>query len=85
MAEQPLPDHEAALAAVLDRVGPALAEAPLVAVAHRVVHGGDRFSAPVLVDDEVLRTGHDLAALAPLHDPVNTAVAGGRSVDTPWG
>ncbi|SFN89493.1 acetate kinase [Geodermatophilus obscurus] len=74
VAEQPLPDHEAALTAALaafDRTGPALADAGLVAVAHRVVHGGDRFSAPVLVDDDVLRAVRELAALAPLHNPVN--------------
>jgi acetate kinase len=71
VAEIPLPDHDAALAAVLDRAGSALADGPLAAVAHRVVHGGDRYSAPVLVDDEVLRTVRDLATLAPLHNPVN--------------
>ncbi len=72
--ERPLPDHAATLSAVLDafaRCGPPLAEAGLVAVAHRVVHGGNRFSAPVLIDDDVLRAVRDLAALAPLHNPVN--------------
>ncbi len=71
---EPLPDHEAALTAALaafDRSGPALAGAGLVAVAHRVVHGGDRFSAPVLVDDAVVAAVRELAALAPLHNPVN--------------
>ena len=38
------------------------------AVGHRVVHGGRRFEAPVLVDDEVERTIEELAALAPLHN-----------------
>ncbi len=74
VAEEPLPDHEAALTAALaafDRAGPALAGAGLVAVAHRVVHGGDRFSAPVLVDDDVVRAIRELAELAPLHNPVN--------------
>jgi acetate kinase len=74
VTERPLPDHAAALAAVLDlfeRVGPRLADAGVVAVAHRVVHGGDRFSTPVLVDDDVLRAVRDLATLAPLHNPVN--------------
>ncbi|MGY1696206.1 MULTISPECIES: acetate/propionate family kinase [unclassified Geodermatophilus] len=74
VVEQPLPDHAEALAAALaafERRGPALADAGLVAVAHRVVHGGDRFSAPVLVDDAVLRAIRELATLAPLHNPVN--------------
>jgi acetate kinase len=38
------------------------------AVGHRVVHGGRRFVAPVLVDDEVERAIEELAALAPLHN-----------------
>ena len=38
------------------------------AVAHRVVHGGDRFTAAVRVDDEVLRTLTELTPLAPLHN-----------------
>jgi acetate kinase len=74
VVERPLPDHAAALSAVLDLFehgGPPLADAGLVAVAHRVVHGGDRFSAPVLVDDDVLETVRELATLAPLHNPVN--------------
>jgi acetate kinase len=60
-------DHAAALDAVL-------AEAPLddvIAVAHRVVHGGERFSAPVLINEAVLASIHDLSVLAPLHNPVN--------------
>jgi acetate kinase len=63
-----VPDHAAALDAVL------AAEPPLdglVAVAHRVVHGGERFSAPALINDAVLAAIRDLSVLAPLHNPVN--------------
>jgi acetate kinase len=62
-----VPDHSAALAgalASLDLDG-------LVAVAHRVVHGGERFSAPVVLDDAVLGELRELSVLAPLHNPVN--------------
>ncbi len=47
-----------------------LAEAPadVVAVGHRVVHGGPSFRAPVLIDDETLAELHALVALAPLHN-----------------
>jgi acetate kinase len=38
------------------------------AVAHRVVHGGDRFTTAVQVDDEVLRTLAELTPLDPLHN-----------------
>jgi acetate kinase len=40
------------------------------AVGHRVVHGGTRFTAPVVVDDDVLAALDELADLAPLHNPV---------------
>ncbi len=40
------------------------------AIGHRVVHGGTRFTAPTLVDDEVLDALDGLADLAPLHNPI---------------
>jgi acetate kinase len=46
-----------------------LAEAPeVVAVAHRIVHGGSRFREPVLIDDEVRQQLDSLTELAPLHN-----------------
>lgn len=48
------------------------------AVGHRVVHGGPRFSAPVVIDDEVLGYLESITNLAPLHQP--RAVAGIREV-----
>lgn len=41
------------------------------AVGHRVVHGGERFTHSVLIDDEVLRGIEDCIDLAPLHNPAN--------------
>jgi acetate kinase len=72
--EQALADHEAGLRAVLAafaEVGPSLDDAGLAAVGHRVVHGGDRFAEPALVDDEVVATIRALVPLAPLHNPAN--------------
>ncbi len=40
-------------------------------VGHRVVHGGEAFSRPVIIDDEVLKSIRKLIALAPLHNPAN--------------
>jgi len=42
-------------------------------VGHRVVHGGEAFSESVLVDQKVLATIEECAALAPLHNPPNLA------------
>jgi acetate kinase len=43
----------------------------LVAIGHRVVHGGAAFSSPVLVDDAVVQSLEALVPLAPLHQPHN--------------
>ncbi|MFG1872348.1 acetate/propionate family kinase [Micromonospora arborensis] len=62
-------DHAGAVRQILD----GLDLTGLTAVGHRVVHGGRRFSAPVLVDDAVLAAIKDLVPLAPLHNPANLA------------
>lgn len=43
----------------------------LVAVGHRVVHGGPEFHEPVVIDDEVLERLRGLIPLAPLHNPAH--------------
>lgn len=43
----------------------------LVAIGHRVVHGGEAFLGPVLVDDSVIQKLEALVPLAPLHQPHN--------------
>jgi len=62
-------DHSSAL----ERVAGELDLTGLTAVGHRVVHGGTRFSAPTLVDDEVVAAIEALVPLAPLHNPANLA------------
>ncbi|MET7638525.1 acetate kinase [Streptomyces sp. NPDC005438] len=69
-----LTDHEAALKAVAeelsaDRLG--LDSPRLAAIGHRVVHGGQRFTAPAVIDEEVLAQIERLVPLAPLHNPAN--------------
>jgi len=67
-----VPDHEAALRAAFDAVvagGQNLADLGLVAVGHRVVHGGPDLYRPTIVDDELIGQLRELAALAPLHNP----------------
>jgi acetate kinase len=43
----------------------------IIAVGHRVVHGGEQFTKSVMVDDEVLREIEACIQLAPLHNPAN--------------
>ena len=45
----------------------------IAAIGHRVVHGGTRFSAGVIIDDEVIAEIRKLAPLAPLHNPAALA------------
>ncbi|QWV95541.1 acetate kinase [Geomonas oryzisoli] len=45
----------------------------IAAVGHRVVHGGEKFTKSVLIDDEVLAAVTEVQHLAPLHNPPNIA------------
>ncbi|NIC37478.1 acetate kinase [Halomonas desiderata] len=60
-------DHARALEAILERLEGRLP----VAVGHRIVHGGERFTRAALIDDEVVAAIEQTVALAPLHNPAN--------------
>ncbi|CAH1652981.1 Acetate kinase [Hyphomicrobiales bacterium] len=64
-------DHHGALDTVLQALAGAFPKAVIAAVGHRVVHGGLAYSAPTIVDDEILGELADLTPLAPLHQPHN--------------
>jgi acetate kinase len=49
------------------------AGARVLGVGHRVVHGGARFTKPVVITPEILRELKELIPLAPLHQPYNLA------------
>ena len=68
-----LGDAAAALDQVLDWLTRELRGEMPAAVGHRVVHGGTRFTRPILVDDAVLAGIGALVSLAPLHQPNNLA------------
>ena len=62
-------DMNAALEEAFQRIG----SSPVDAVGNRVVHGGDRFREPVLINDAVEKEIEQLSVLAPLHNPHNLA------------
>ena len=71
--DTPMPDHNAAMALVLEALtsGPTKAIDSLDdidAVGHRVVQGGKYFDRSVLIDDDVVAKIDELAELAPLHN-----------------
>lgn len=43
----------------------------LSAIGHRVVHGGEQFSQPTLIDADVIQAIRDVVPLAPLHNPAH--------------
>jgi acetate kinase len=65
--------HAAALGEIINWLEGVLAGQPVVAVGHRVVHGGPDFAAPVLLDLGVMAELQELVPLAPLHQPHNLA------------
>ena len=69
--ECPEVGHEAALNFALPLVKEHLGNHTLDGVGHRVVHGGNKFDTPVLIDETVEKAIHDVSGLAPLHNPVN--------------
>jgi acetate kinase len=70
-------DHAGALETLLAFLGPRLEGAPIVAVGHRVVHGGPDHGRPTPITRALLSELEALAPFAPLHQPHN--IAGIRS------
>ncbi|MFW5892601.1 MAG: acetate/propionate family kinase [Bacteroidota bacterium] len=73
---QDIPDHEVGidllLKVLLDQdYGVLKSINDILAVGHRVAHGGENFSASALITDEVKKNIEDVIELAPLHNPAN--------------
>lgn len=62
-----------AIDAVLVGIRGDLTDLNIVAVGHRIVHGGTEFTSPMLLNDKNMSALDDLAVLAPLHQPFNLA------------
>lgn len=66
-------NHAQAFDALLKWFTASHANWEIVAVGHRVVHGGERYSQPTIIDDTVLGHLTSFIPLAPLHEPHNVA------------
>ncbi|MCH5267834.1 MAG: acetate kinase [Lachnospiraceae bacterium] len=71
-----LPDHEVAIKKVLDTLldkehGVLQSLEEIDAVGHRLVHGGEKFSSSVIIDDKIIQEIESCNDLAPLHNPAN--------------
>lgn len=72
--QMPIHNHHEALIRVFDLFEQhGIDLKSIIAVGHRVVHGGDRYVSSVLVDQQVLSTIRELIPIAPLHNPPNLA------------
>ncbi len=72
IGSEQMPDHDAGLRAAFDELaaqGLHLDTLGLVAVGHRVVHGGRTFYRPTLIDEDLITKLEELSPLAPLHNP----------------
>ncbi len=74
--EKDMPDHEVSIRMVLDaltdeKYGVIKDLKEINAVGHRVVHGGEKFTKSVTLDEEVIRGVEECSPLAPLHNPAN--------------
>ena len=74
--KEDLPNHAAALDHMIHlltspQLGVMKKLSDIVAVGHRVVHGGEAYSDSVLIDDQAIETIDKLSELAPLHNPPN--------------
>ncbi|MBQ3408703.1 MAG: acetate kinase [Clostridia bacterium] len=72
--EKPVSNHEKAITFVLKTLQNSVygvIESPdeIDAIGHRIVHGGEKFTKPALVNDEVMKGLEESIELAPLHNP----------------
>ncbi len=66
-------NHADALAVIIEWLDGVLQGQPVIALGHRVVHGGPELAEPVLIDLGVMAELQELVPLAPLHQPHNLA------------
>jgi acetate kinase len=65
--------HDGAITHLVEFLRGVMGSNRLIAIGHRVVHGGPDFSAPVVVTADLVRRLEQLVPLAPLHQPHNLA------------
>ena len=73
---QPVKNHREGfrlIGDILNESGAVRNSSELFGIGHRVVHGGEAFQEPALIDEKVLTAIRALIPLAPLHNPANLA------------
>ncbi len=71
----PMPDHNRAIELVIEALtnkeNGVVSLDEIGAVGHRIVHGGEKFTKSVVIDEEVIKAIEEVSDLAPLHNPAN--------------
>ena len=85
---RPVPDHRNGFDWIVDVIAKTSSDrdSTLLGIGHRVVHGGEVFREPTLINDEVITAIQEVSSLAPLHNPANLVgiqVARERRPDVP--
>ncbi len=72
---EPMPDHNRAIELVIEALtnkeNGVVSLDEIGAVGHRIVHGGEKFTQSVIIDEEVIKAIEEVSDLAPLHNPAN--------------
>lgn len=80
--------HKDAIATVLEAlldkdIGVIKSVSEIAGVGHRVLHGGEKFHDPVLIDDKVMDAVRECIPLGPLHNPANIMGIEGCAAEMP--
>ncbi|EGZ44824.1 acetate kinase [Neisseria wadsworthii] len=74
-------DHTGAVEALLEELRAHDLQDMVRAIGHRVVHGGEKYSGSVVIDDKVMAVLEECIPLAPLHNPANlTGIRAAQSI-----
>ena len=72
---EPMPDHNRAIELVIEALtnseNGVVSLDEIGAVGHRIVHGGEKFTKSVVINEEVIKAIEEVSDLAPLHNPAN--------------
>ena len=76
VVKQAIPDHKVAVQLVLDALadpqhGVIKDASEIYAIGHRVLHGGEKYQASIVVNDDVKKVIRECFDLGPLHNPAN--------------
>lgn len=86
VVEESIPNHEVAISLIIDQLlspeyGVIKSLDEITAIGHRLVHGGEKFNKPVIINEDVEEAMRECISLAPIHNPAGlTGIAACKKV-----